>query len=123
MNAFAPLAIFCVAMGGALGSVLRYVVAQLSVRQWPGVMPWGTLIVNVVGGFLIGWCATHITRDSQNWLLLVSGFLGGFTTFSAFSLDTVLLFKGGHSTMALAYIGLSVFLSLAATALALQVFK
>lgn len=123
MNAFAPISLLCVALGGAFGSVLRYLVAQLALRQWPGVMPWGTLIVNVVGGFLIGWCANHLPRDSQNWLLLVSGFLGGFTTFSAFSLDTVLLFKSGHAMSAVIYIVLSVALSLGATAAALQLLK
>lgn len=80
-----------VAGGGALGSLARYQTALWARSQWPG-FPWGVLIVNVAGSFLIGliW-AYAAMRPVPEWvrLGLMTGVLGGYTTFSAFSLDTI----------------------------------
>ncbi len=108
-----------VAAGGAVGSVARYLVGVWSVRVLGLAFPWGTLIVNLVGSFAIGLLAELIARrfnaSMELRLLLVTGFLGGFTTFSAFSLDTIALYEHGQVTTAAVYVLASVVLSLAAT--------
>jgi fluoride exporter len=107
-----------VALGGASGSVLRYLVGHWSLRQFGPAFPWGTLIVNIVGSFAIGFLAEFIARrlnaPAEMRLLLVTGFLGGFTTFSAFSLDALFLFERGAVTTAVAYVVASVAVSLVA---------
>ena len=102
--------IFLVALGGAVGSVLRYVTG-LAVP-----FPYGTLTVNVAGSFAIGvlWVALSLRTDTHP--LLITGLLGGFTTFSAFSLDTLRLFEDGRVVQAGIYILASVGLSLVACA-------
>ena len=108
-----------VAAGGAVGSVARYLVGVWSVRVLGLAFPWGTLIVNLVGSFAIGLLAELIARrfnaSMELRLLLVTGFLGGVTTFSAFSLDTIALYERGQVTTAAVYVLVSVVLSLAAT--------
>lgn len=91
--------LLAVALGGGAGSVLRYAVAQ-SVQHWLGRgFPWGTLTVNLAGGLLMGlisgWLAARGAGDSVWRGLLLTGFLGGFTTFSAFSLETWNLLQEG----------------------------
>ncbi len=96
-----------IAIGGAAGSVLRYL-TTLAVNA-----PFGTALVNVAGSLAIG--ALFVTlRQSP---LLMTGVLGGFTTFSAFSLDALKLYRDGQTLQALAYVAASVGLSLAAVAL------
>jgi CrcB protein len=79
--------ILLVGIGGAVGSVLRY----LCQRTWNQGFPYGTLLVNIAGCFLIGllWGAFGKQMDEQKKLLLITGFCGGFTTFSAFSQEGV----------------------------------
>ncbi|MBB6179501.1 fluoride efflux transporter CrcB [Pseudorhizobium flavum] len=112
------LHLLLVAAGGATGSVMRYLVGQWSIRLLGPSFPWGTLIVNVLGSFAIGLLAELIARkldaSLEMRLLLVTGFLGGFTTFSAFSLDALVLFERGATGAAVAYILGSVGISLAA---------
>jgi len=107
-----------VAVGGAIGSVLRYYVGVWALKAGGPGFPWGTLTVNLVGCFLIGVLAELIARkfggSVELRLLLITGGLGGFTTFSAFSLDTLLLLEQGEATSAFLYIASSVVLSLAA---------
>lgn len=107
-----------VAAGGAAGSLLRYYVGQWSLKSWGPNFPWGTLIVNVVGCFVIGVFAEMIARrfnaSVELRLLLITGFLGGFTTFSAFSLDAISLFERGEAVAGALYIAGSVGLSMAA---------
>ncbi len=107
-----------VALGGAIGSVSRYVVAARVGHVLGTTFPWGTLAVNVAGGLIIGllagimaftWSASHEMRG-----FLVTGVLGGFTTFSAFSLEVVNLIERGAWGAAGAYIVLSVALSVGA---------
>ena len=109
---------FLVAVGGAIGSVLRYYVSQLALRIAGPAFPWGTLTVNVVGCFIIGVFAEMIVRrfdaSPELRLLLITGFLGGLTTFSSFSLDAISLYERGATVASAVYIAASVGLSLAA---------
>ncbi len=105
-----------VAVGGAIGSSLRYLVNVSAMRLFGPAFPWATLTVNVIGSFLMGalvvWFAN---RDLMRLApFLMTGVLGGFTTFSAFSLDTVTLWQRGEATTAMIYVAASIILSLAA---------
>lgn len=117
--------IFLIFVGGGIGAALRHGV-NVGAAQWFGAtFPWGTLIVNVVGSFLIGVLAAYFAfRGDAMWtqplrLFFTTGVLGGFTTFSAFSLDFALLFERGEVAQALAYVLVSVALSLGAIFLGL----
>ncbi len=100
-----------VGLGGALGSMLRFGAVTQATRFSPG-FPTGTVTVNLVGCFLIGLLSALAERrgliSSEMKLLLVTGFLGGFTTFSAFGLDTLKLAQAGKFVPALANVLLSV---------------
>jgi len=109
--------VLLVAFGGAIGSVFRYFVGLLGLRLAGPAFPWGTLTVNVVGSFVIGVFAEAIARkfggSTELRLLLMTGLVGGFTTFSAFSLDTIGLLERGEAFAAIVYVVASVCLSLA----------
>ena len=113
--------VLLVFLGGGLGSVLRLFVFHLS-RLWlPPSFPYGTLAANVVGGFAAGMIAGMLfARGSGGTdnvsLFLLTGVLGGFTTFSAFSLDAMQLWQRGAATEAGLYVAASVLLSIAAVA-------
>jgi CrcB protein len=116
MNATLLLAI---GIGGAIGSVGRHLVATAIGQATGGAWPWGTLAVNAIGGLAIGVLAEFLTLRWQGGpelrAFLITGILGGFTTFSAFSLEAVSLFARGAWGAACAYVGCSVAISLAAT--------
>ncbi|OWV70936.1 protein CrcB [Rhizobium sp. R634] len=116
-----------VAVGGAIGSVLRYYVGRWALKLMGPAFPWGTLAVNVVGCFVIGVFAELIARkfnaSTELRLLLITGFLGGFTTFSAFSLDAISLFEGGEAVAGGIYIAASVGLSMAAVFAGLAIMR
>jgi CrcB protein len=108
-----------VALGGALGSVARYTSSTVAAR-WLGLgFPWGTLFVNVAGSFAIGLLAALVTADGRPLLdtearaFLLVGVLGGFTTFSSFSFETLELARGGALGAAAANVALSLALCLA----------
>lgn len=109
-----------VALGGAAGSVLRWLaVFWIGERLVPGPFPWGTFAVNVAGGFVIGLLGEFARHGSfgvtpQVRLLLVVGVLGGFTTFSSYSLETMNLLRDGRPGLAFAYAAGSVLAGLAA---------
>ena len=107
-----------VALGGGLGSMLRYGVSIGATRLFGLNFPFGTLFVNVTGSFVMGMVIAIIARrfgaSPDLRLLLMTGFLGGFTTFSAFSLDAVGLYERGAPVAAIGYVLASVVLSLAA---------
>jgi CrcB protein len=110
--------LFLIAAGGAAGSVLRYLLGSRVQHFAPQGFPLGTLIVNVLGCFLIGiFVRQFMNVQTHNYerALLVVGFCGGFTTFSTFSIETIGLIEGGEYPRALAYITLSVLLCLSAT--------
>jgi len=111
-----PAALLLVAAGGAIGSVLRYLISLLAVAHLGTGFPWGTLAVNVIGSGAIGVLAGLGVGGGAR-LLLVTGLLGGFTTFSAFSLETGLLW-GRAPRLAALYLFASLALSLAAFMLA-----
>lgn len=104
-----------VAAGGAAGSVLRHLVSMLAVTQFGVGFPWGTLAVNVLGSAAIG-VAAGLGLQGEARLLVVTGFLGGFTTFSAFSLETGALLERAPA-LAIGYVAASVLLGLGAFAL------
>jgi len=105
-----------VAVGGALGACARYGVGQMMLRYLGPGYPYSTLFVNVVGslimGMLIETMALRWSPSPEMRVLLVTGFLGAFTTFSAFSLDVALMVEKGASLSAAGYILLSVALSI-----------
>lgn len=108
-----------IALGGALGSVARYACSSAAAHAFGETFPWGTLIVNVAGSFVIGVFAT-LTGPDGRWLLppdarlfVTIGICGGYTTFSSFSLQTLNLIRGGEFTAAFGNILGSVFLCLA----------
>jgi CrcB protein len=109
--------IIAVATGGAIGSIARYLVGVGSGKLFGFTFPWSTLIINVVGSFLIG---VFVELFALKWdlpqavrVFLTVGFCGGFTTFSTFSLDATLLMQRGELWLAAAYIAGSVVLSIA----------
>lgn len=112
-----------VAMGGALGAMGRYAVVAYTFPVLSNRFPVGTLAVNVLGSFLIGVCYVLIVEKGllgPEWrLVLMTGFLGAFTTFSAFSLEAVQLWQYGHGLTALGYVISSLLSCVLAAGLAL----
>ena len=111
-----------VMIGGALGAGGRYALSSaLAGREFP----WGTLTVNLIGGLAMGLLAGVLTRSGSEptRLLLGVGVLGGFTTFSAFSLDVVAMIERGQPGPALAYVAASVIGSIALTFLGLSLVR
>ena len=115
--------IWLVALGGALGSVSRYLIGPAIQRAFGFTFPFGTLFINIAGSFVLGVIAEMAIEGaplSANGRAFVGvGFCGGFTTFSAFSLETVALFEGGQLGRAGAYVVASVALSVTAAFLGL----
>jgi fluoride exporter len=110
-----------VAVGGAAGSVLRYAVG-LALLRGSGAFPLGTLLVNVLGSFLIGLLARALSSPAWDpmWrIALTVGFCGGFTTFSTFSAELLTLLQEGRMARAALYVGVSVGLAVLATFLGL----
>ena len=116
-----------VAIGGALGSMARYGVGLGAARLFPAsTWPWGTLTVNVLGGLamglLVGWLSLKAGVGQETVRVFAAvGVLGGFTTFSAFSLETALMIERRQFAMAGGYVAASVVLSIAALFLGLMV--
>ena len=122
-----PVLILAIAVGGGLGSVVRHYVITAASGLWGQNFPYGTLLVNVLGSFIIG-ALMEIT--AQKWQVsletrafLVTGCLGGFTTFSAFSFDVLKLVDTNHYLSAFLYVFLSVGLSLAAIFMAVYLIR
>lgn len=116
-----------IGIGGSLGSISRYLTSILIERYYTSFFPWATLIVNILGCFLIGLAIGYLekhqmTNDNIKWFF-VTGFCGGFTTFSAFGVENIRLFQNGNFPMAVLYIGSSVILGLASVWLGLALAK
>ena len=107
-------ALLYVFLGGGVGSVLRYFISSVSTRFFSvGIFPIGTLLINVLGSFLIGYFSgSFLKEDTPLKYLLITGFCGGFTTFSAFSIENVTLWQNGQTGMAVLYVVNSVFLGI-----------
>jgi fluoride exporter len=116
-------------LGAGIGGSLRHAVNIGCARYCGTAFPWGTLTVNVVGSLLMGGLAGWLTfRAGESWsqparLFLTTGILGGFTTFSAFSLDAVLIWERGEPGLAGTYVVASVLLSIAALAAGLALVR
>ncbi|MCB2063406.1 MAG: fluoride efflux transporter CrcB [Novosphingobium sp.] len=120
-----------VALGGAIGAWLRFMVGRAYVA-WLGpikasAFPWGTLTANVLGslamGLLVGWLARHGSASEGTRLLLAVGLLGGFTTFSAFSLEFALMVERGAMGIAALYVAVSLIAGFAALFAGLAVMR
>ncbi|WP_448033699.1 fluoride efflux transporter CrcB [Bradyrhizobium liaoningense] len=119
--------ILAVAAGGALGAVVRYLVAIGSGRAFGTDFPWGTLIINVTGSFLIGLLAalfaTRWNLPQTARIFLTVGICGGYTTFSTFSLDAWYLIERGQTLASAVYMIVSVVLSVGALIAAMQLVR
>lgn len=113
MDLALPLMVF---VGSGAGGLLRYGIDALVTSRSPSALPWGILAINVTGSLAIGLLGGMIAREDLRALVLI-GLLGGYTTFSAFSRDTVMLAQQGRWGLSAAYAVLSVVLSVGACAL------
>lgn len=108
-----------IGLGGAIGSILRYLLQVLISKHWHVVFPAGTFLVNIIGAFVIGILYGLVTRHiiiSPEWrLFLIVGCCGGFTTFSSFSYESIILLKNSNYIYFTLYVGLSVVVGLLAT--------
>jgi CrcB protein len=104
--------LFLVMIGGAAGAGLRHEAGRFAHARFDGAFPWATLGVNLLGSLLIGVLAASLlasgTADRPAWLFLAVGLLGGFTTFSAFSLELLLMVERGQPLLAFSYAAASV---------------
>ncbi|MEN9323436.1 MAG: putative fluoride ion transporter CrcB [Bacteroidota bacterium] len=119
--------ILLVAIGGALGSVLRYLTSDYFKKFTYNTFPIGTFTANILGCLLIGILIGSLDKSGNDnaplkWLL-VTGFCGGYTTFSTFSYENLRLFQQGNYGLALFYLGSSILLGLLAVALGLFLVK
>ncbi|HEY7306292.1 MAG TPA: fluoride efflux transporter CrcB [Bryobacteraceae bacterium] len=107
-----------VMLGGAFGAASRFAIGTLVARLYTAVFPLGTFLINISGSFLIGLLMMIFLQRSTihaNWrLFLVTGILGGYTTFSSFEWETLVAIRGGANLVAIAYMLLSLVLGLAA---------
>ncbi|MCD6018820.1 MAG: hypothetical protein K0S53_1941 [Bacteroidetes bacterium] len=112
--------------GSFIGGIFRYLLSQLIHTKFPSSLPYGTLVVNILGCFFIGLIFALSERINlpQEWrLFLATGLIGGFTTFSAFSNETVTLIRDGQFWYATVYITASVLFGLFATFLGFTIIK
>ena len=110
--------ILAIGTGSFIGGVFRYLLSLMIQSKTATQFPLGTLTVNIIGCFFIGIVMGFFDKGqiSHEWkLFLATGILGGFTTFSAFSIETFTLFREGHTGYALLYVLISVLLGLLAT--------
>jgi len=107
-----------VALGGALGASGRHLLGIATLKAFGPDYPYGTIAVNIIGGFLMGvlagWLALKVSGGDNLRLFLGVGLLGGFTTFSAFSLDAVIMYEKKAYGALMSYVGGSVILSIGA---------
>ena len=111
-------AVLLVGAGSFIGGVMRYLLSQAVQTKLNVIFPYGTFIVNVIGCFVIGAVIALADKQSMNndWKLFVAtGICGGFTTFSAFSNETIVLLKDGHAGVAFTYVAASLLVGLSAT--------
>jgi fluoride exporter len=114
----ATMGYLIVFLGGGIGAALRHGINLAVARMLGTAFPYGTLLINISGSFIMGLIAAYFAFKgdaSQHWrLFLTTGILGGFTTFSAFSLDVALLYERGETGLAALYVLASVAVSIGA---------
>ena len=120
--------ILLVGIGGAIGSIARYLSGVLVGRLVPTTFPLATMLVNIAGSLIMGLFIGWLARSTPAWqadarLFFAVGVLGGFTTLSSFSLDTVVLIERGEIGQAALYVGASVIVSVAALFVGLLVMR
>ena len=101
-----------IALGSAIGGMSRFALGSWIIGKFGVTLPWGTLVINILGSGLIGLFASSVKPAAWRQFLMV-GLCGGFTTFSSFSLETMALFREGHPGRAVSYVALSVLVCLA----------
>ena len=118
--------LLAIGTGSFIGGIFRYLLSQFIQARFLSAFPYGTLFVNIIGCFLIGLVFGLSDRGNltQEWrLIIATGFIGGFTTFSAFSNETVSMLRDGQLGYALVYIIASVVLGLMATFIGISIIK
>ncbi len=119
---FAPGVVAVVAAGGAIGATGRWFVGwvldEVGAGHVPGTWPWATLFVNIIGCMLIGYAARLLARDTTGWAFVVTGVLGGFTTFSALAVELNDLAEADRMMLAIAYGAVTLVAGVGATAIA-----
>ncbi len=121
------LQLLFIGLGGFLGAISRFSISKFVQNNITGIMPWGTLVVNLIGCALIGFLLTifqeKIIVSSNIKMFVITGFLGALTTFSTFSYETFIMFSEENYTYALGNIFLNVFLGLAAVFFSIKMTK
>jgi len=116
---------FSIALGGALGALTRYKISVFFTSHYISVIPWGTIFANVLGSFLMGVLFIYLQEKLHQYEairgLLTVGFLGAMTTFSSFSIETLVMIQKGDYLSAFGYIVGSVGFCLLATLIGVQV--
>lgn len=106
-----------ISIGGVVGANLRFLVSRMSMRYLSASLPWGTLIINVSGSFILGffmaWTTERVMVDPRWRALIAVGFCGAYTTFSSYSFETFSLFEQGHYSLAVGNFAANNLLSLA----------
>ena len=117
----------CLGLAGGSGTLLRYLLGRATVNMGLTALPFGTLLANVLGCFLMGYLSWTIVQkwqlSKEIQIVILTGFLGGFTTFSAFSLEVLTIFEQGHELRAAIYLCFKVILCLLMCMLGLYIAK
>lgn len=119
-------AILTVGIGSAVGGICRYLVGMIPALKSSSGFPYPTMVVNILGAALIGVAFAVFSKDADSSylkLLIITGFLGGFTTFSSFSMDFIRLFQNGNTVEAFVYAVVTMIAGFAVTWLTYSLFK